>query len=95
MLLGRLIRIMLLIACTQLRPAIAVEPELKLSDERVVFQTKFGDFEFAFLPEVNQSCCDIVGFNGGYLSKHWDAPLLQFENGSATRLQKNFCRWHP
>lgn len=31
----------------------AAEPQL--SDERVVFQTSYGDIEFAFLPEVGST----------------------------------------
>lgn len=50
--------LLLLAACLQLRFATvhAQEPTLLLSDERVVFMTKHGDFEFAFLPEVGLVC---------------------------------------
>ena len=32
-------------------------PWPKLSEERLVFQTKLGDLEMALYPEVHSSCC--------------------------------------
>jgi hypothetical protein len=37
----------------------AAQAEPKMSDERVVFQTDFGDIEFGFYPEVGAQACGL------------------------------------
>jgi hypothetical protein len=51
----------LLLACANLllqqcSAAAAGATDVTLSDERVVFQTNWGDIEFAFLPHVSEQC---------------------------------------
>lgn len=66
----RLYQLSLLAACTvllvqQCSAAAAGATDVTLSDERVVFQTNWGDIEFAFLPHVSELCI------GG---RHWLMP---------------------
>jgi hypothetical protein len=53
----RLCQLVLLAACVALLvqqcAAAAGATDVTLSDERVVFQTNWGDIEFAFLPHVS------------------------------------------